>query len=533
MSDARLISVQVERFKSYEAPTRIELDPLTVILGRNNGGKSTLIQALLLLKQTLAHPRRDVPLHLEGPVDALTLRELTFGWPQEGERVEGPTIEVRWRSTVDVNAARGAAGWPDVANVVKHTGISWLTEQPATKTLETALHLFTEESQGRARTSRIELRSFDRDGSEHEVVVLRSDAGSSCRWDGQLTEDIEVEYDHFLPLLQLDRQGLGPRHRGRSWHTGFLLLFDQPLEDLKRILGGLQYLGSTRDLPPSVHRPASVPPDDLGVSGEYAAQLIHARQADLVHYLSPPRVTEAGVELESSVQARRFVDATNDVLEHLGVTARLRLEDVPNIGFRLLFGNASLTQVGRGLTYLLPIVELGLFADPLRFRGELGDQPLEDYRQACHGVTHIALEEPESHLHPKVQTRLAHWMVALAMSGRQLIVETHSDHLVRRLRGLMARAQPGDALEVWLRDSVSIVEVEQEQGRSRICASRLTPQGSVAEHWPADFMDEASDEERAIYYAGLDKPAEPAEERSPDLQIEHDMGPEPEPEDEP
>lgn len=107
------------------------------------------------------------------------------------------------------------------------------------------------------------------------------------------------------------------------------------------------------------------------------------------------------------------------------------------IGFRLLFGDANSTHVGRGLTYLFPIVEPGLFADPLRFRGEFGEMTPEEYKQACSGYTHIAFEQPEAHLHPKVQTRLAHWMVALAMANRQLIVETHSDHLVRRLRGLM------------------------------------------------------------------------------------------------
>src|SRR5690606_4559885 len=147
----------------------------------------------------------------------------------------------------------------------------------------------------------------------------------------------------------------------------------------------------------------------------------------------------------------------------LGVDTKLRVEDIQNIGFRLLFGDASLTHVGRGLTYLLPIIELGLFADPQRFEGEVGEQSLQAYRDACPGYAHLALEEPESHLHPKVQTRLAHWMVALAMVDRRIIVETHSDHFVRRLRGLMARAAAGSELEQWLRENVSIIEVEQDQ----------------------------------------------------------------------
>ena len=54
----------------------------------------------------------------------------------------------------------------------------------------------------------------------------------------------------------------------------------------------------------------------------------------------------------------------------------------------------------------------------------------------------------------------------------------------------------------------------------------LTPQGSL-EDWPAEFMDEATDEERAIYDASLDKPAVPVAPL-PDLgEIEHDVGEEP------
>ena len=77
MSNARLLSLKLRKFKSYEAETEIPLAPLTVVLGRNNSGKSSIIQALLLLKQTLALPRKEVPLHLDGMVEALNLRELT------------------------------------------------------------------------------------------------------------------------------------------------------------------------------------------------------------------------------------------------------------------------------------------------------------------------------------------------------------------------------------------------------------------------------------------------------------------------
>lgn len=531
MSNARLLSVEVERFKSYEAATRIDLAPLTVIVGRNNSGKSTLIQALLLLKQTLAHPRADVPVHLEGPVDALTLRELTsFGWrKKDGERIAGPRICVRWRSVVDVGAVAMRAflhrGSVQKGDSESFTGVGWLSDHDQ-KPLETELCIATTEEQGRPALERVTLVSATDEGERHSLEIKAVGGRWRCTWDGRLCEHIAVELDHFIPHLVLDRGQLEPDHFERALYNSYLLLFSQPLDDLEALLRDFLYLESPRLPTPSIYRPSSVPPEEIGVSGEYAAQLIHARQSDVVHYLPPLHVGDAVIEIPTKVRARPFVEAINDVLSGLGVGAPLRIDELQNnLGFRLFFGDASLPHVGRGLTHLLPVVELGLFADPLRFKGEPGDLPLEDYRTAS-GYAHLAFEEPEAHFHPKVQTRLAHWMVALAMVNRRIIVETHSDHFVRRLRGLMARATPGSELEQWLRENVSIVEVEQDaEGRSRLHASRLTPDGMLSEHWPADFMDEASEEERAIYYASLDKA--PASEPLSVEGVEHDTGGEP------
>jgi hypothetical protein len=206
------------------------------------------------------------------------------------------------------------------------------------------------------------------------------------------------------------------------------------------------------------------------------------------------------------VLATPLIDAVNFMFSALGVHAPLKVEDVQDIGFRLLFGSASLSHVGRGLGSLLPLIELGLIADPLRFIGQEGSMSTEDYSRLSPGYAHIALEEPEAHLHPKVASQLAHWLVSLAVANRRLIVETHSDHLVRRLRGLVARAGTGSALEDWLLKNVAILSVDQDaEGISKVTSSRLTVDGGVSEVWPADFMDEATDEESAIYYAKLDK----------------------------
>jgi predicted ATPase len=267
-----------------------------------------------------------------------------------------------------------------------------------------------------------------------------------------------------------------------------------------------------------------VPPEEIGVSGEYAAQLLHARREEIIHYLSPLGVDHERLEMPSLVRARPLVEALNDVMESLGVAARLRLEDVKDVGFRLLFGEASLQHVGRGLSYLLPVIELGLITDPLRFKSPTADVSLEEYGRACSRVAHCALEEPEAHLHPKVQSRLAHWLVALALCQRQLIVESHSDHLVRRLRGLAARATLGSDMERWLLKNIRLLHVEQANGESVLTPMELTAEGGL-ESWPADFMDEATNEERMIYDVSLDKTDEVSVTDRVD--VEHDVGDEP------
>jgi len=536
MSNAKLLALTVERFKPFAHSTRVELAPLTIILGRNNSGKSTLIQSLLLLKQTLRDVNPEVMLGLDGTVDAFNLRELTFGWPaaddprpglEEGpERTRGPTITVEWECEVDVKSAIAQLRGADLDNLAKHSGIQWLASPPDHAVLRTAMTLETADIDGAARISSIVLTSGEGEQQTNIEILVTEDPLHALSWNGELAASIDVELDHFIPRLHIDRSSLDKRDRQRAWHDAYLVGFAPPLQSLKELLAEMHYLGSTRQPPPSLFKAATTAPTELGVSGELAAQLLHRRQRDIVHFLPPLTLLSGVLDVPDRVLARPFAQAVNAVMEALSVHASVRVEDVKEVGFRLMFGNASLAHVGRGLGYLLPLIELCLFADPQRFTGPANDTTLAEYQATCRSFTHIALEEPEAHLHPKVASRLAHWLVSLAMSNRRLLVETHSDHLVRRLRGLVARAGRGSELEAWLLANVVVLSVEQDaSGRSTVTTSRLTAEGGVGEIWPADFMDEATDEESAIYYAKLDKTGSPEPSASP---VEMISGEEPE-----
>lgn len=97
----------------------------------------------------------------------------------------------------------------------------------------------------------------------------------------------------------------------------------------------------------------------------------------------------------------------------------------------------------------------------------------------------VYIEQPELHLHPKAQHRLAGILARAITSGVKVIIETHSSILLRGIQTLVANG----TLE---RDRVSLYWFEQDvtSGRSLVSQARLDAQGAFGD-WPADFDEVA------------------------------------------
>lgn len=513
MANAKLISVSIERFKSHAALTRVDLGLLNVIVGKNNSGKSSVIQALLLLKQTLEFPRLDVPLRLEGYVDALSIRELTYGWPDastSGNMVLGPSFTLEWKSTINVARALSDLGSPDLATLSSKASLPWINSNESSTSINTTnrLALNYAEQQGKTVLQNIQLDSIVIQDSLSFLTSFQFkrslDGDWVCYFGNELSPQLVVNLEHFLPFVSINRRNVGPRDRQRSWFNAFHILFVESLEDLKGLIKGFAFLSSTRTLPKNLYNPSTEPTDNIGVSGENAALLLQSHQSDYVHYLLP-QIAVPGALPEFKEQT--LVVAVNEVLNSIGVDSHVSIEEIRNAGFRLLFGRASIQHVGRGLTFLLPLIQLGLVSDPMRYKHK-PNMSRSEYDELTHVA--CAFEEPEAHLHPKVQSGLALWFIALAMGRRQVIVETHSDHLVRKLRSLVATSPENSPMEKWLLEHVSLISVEQKDGVSSLTTSGLTKVGGI-EIWPGDFMDESVKIEQEIYFASMDKSQESLE----------------------
>lgn len=78
-----LKEIKLRQFKAFnDMPETIKLSPITILVGENSSGKTSVIQSLLLLKQTLQSVPRTPALKIDAPyVEFSHLCEATYGWP--------------------------------------------------------------------------------------------------------------------------------------------------------------------------------------------------------------------------------------------------------------------------------------------------------------------------------------------------------------------------------------------------------------------------------------------------------------------
>jgi predicted ATPase len=124
------------------------------------------------------------------------------------------------------------------------------------------------------------------------------------------------------------------------------------------------------------------------------------------------------------------------------------------------------TNVGFGITYILPIIVALLFATP---------------------DTLIILENPEAHLHPKGQSKMGELLALVASYGIQIIVETHSDHILNGIRRAV-RQEKLNAQNV----QIHYFERHSHNGlaSTKVISPKLDQDGRI-DIWPEGFFDQS------------------------------------------
>ena len=600
-----LAEIRLENFKSVNNAT-VALRPLSVVVGRNSSGKSTLLQSVLALAQAVRNKSNSSQFPLNGEY----VRLGTFGEVLSFQNtIDHPEIAIGFSVAADSRSprfrnSRGTRD-PGQRNLISWTGHLKAPEESSSgfATL-TAFEFGISTTSDQVEGSRVSLdvssvrseidrqgpwpvavdpRSFRPDRSllwvDGRIVDLTS--GKSSRvdsvsvtgglpsaafrqetrfvvyarqwWDAynevlseaialkktehaekisqgksvkKKNDAIEVAYQNFLEIFEYENNsgrlidedepslpfGFGPNRPQRFFERRSIRLnekkrdavaesiaalgeaeFNSRLkvsllkeewindlvqDDIGSEIGGdlwaatrsaeilfrdLQYLGPLRESPQVLYNPG---PSriDLGTKGEYTAAVLHAHQNR--RYMVPLP--------DGSVRNTRLGEALNLWLEKLGLADKANATDRGRLGIGLTVfpvgsgKDVDLTSVGVGVSQVLPVLLLCLLAR----RGSV-----------------VLMEQPELHLHPAMQLRLADFLLACAKSGRQIIIETHSEHLVNRLRLHVAQDETSETS-----DHVQLLFAEQESGVTSYRTSQINPLGGLSEDWPRGFLDVGSEE---------------------------------------
>lgn len=360
-------SIRLEHFKCFENAS-IELRNLTVLTGSNASGKSTVIQAILALSQTV----------------------------REGDFLQRVLLNGR---SVHLGT---------VCDVVDQLS-----------------------------------------GRDSCGITLEYE-GSCYRW---WLKGLRSDYSFAIDSIAIDGDNYVTPSNLRS------LLPEGVNNRLPDLLRRLNYVSAERSGPREFYPVHEVPSNMwVGAGGEYAAGIVHefgdfTISRDLVISDIPPTLrnqVEAymdklfpgfGLEIDR-------VAGSNSVLLKLRTARTMEWSRPINVGF--------------GITQVFPIIVAALTAHP----GDI-----------------VIVENPEVHLHPHGQSMIGEFLAEVASTGVQLLVETHSDHVLNGIRKAVKAKRIESA------KSCIYYFASRESGFPQSQSIEVGVNGSIS-YWPKGFFDQ-------------------------------------------
>ncbi len=439
--------IRMTNFKSWRDTGAVRMAPLTAFFGANSSGKSSLLQMLLLLKQTAESNDRGLVLKTgsmqPGYVNLGTPQEITFG--NEKEMLLG----VSWRLDPSSNLRvpiPGEDSFLDIENLAFASTI-------------------------RAEPQRVYVRSLSyRQADKFSVNLDRKDNNRytiRAYVDGE-----EARRPSHRPRVLLTAEkcyGFSDEALLYYQDTGYLRSLEHEFE---RQFRKLHYLGPLREYPQRTYVWGGERPSNLGLKGEQAVHALLSGKSQSIfsgargkYSKLDARVAKwlVDLDLSASFETRPLFEGSNQYAVWLK-----RHENS---------SETLLSDVGIGVSQVLPVLVLCYYV------------PL--------GST-IILEQPELHLHPSVQSGLADVFIDVIKRRKvQIIVESHSEHFLRRLQLRIAeeKLNPCDT---------ALYFCEMREGESKLKPLELDMFGSIC-NWPEDFFGDMTGETIKIVKLGFER----------------------------
>ena len=372
-----ITKIAVKGFKSIAEACEIDIRPLTLLAGANSSGKSSIMEPLLLLKQTLEAPYDPGPLLIDGPNVQFTEAAQFLSTLPDGKRADRFQLQIESREH----------GYFDSVQTIFKKGDRGIEIVKMTTEKRSAFNppLFSPE---RATLSP------DMPNVRRSKCILES-----------LPDDYRSKGSH-IPTIMTDHLN---REITKSIHLPGLR--GNPERSYKLTGTGSRYPGTFEN---------------------YVATLIHEWQERTDKPLETLGNPFDRYELEEEFQ--NYQNYSNpaailaEVLNILGLTGHVRAKKIGDTRIELQVGRllhhrnneidmVNITDVGFGVSQVLPVLVALIVARPSQL---------------------VYLEQPELHLHPRAQVALAQVLADAAKRGVRVVAETHSSLLLLGVQTLVA-----------------------------------------------------------------------------------------------
>lgn len=201
----------------------------------------------------------------------------------------------------------------------------------------------------------------------------------------------------------------------------------------------------------------------IGTRGEYTGHFL------FVNGLKP--IPIANFEYPQA-KSMNLIDQVEAWMREVSPGTRIKIKSNPEmdlLSLQYFYGDGNpyrATNVGFGISYTLPIIVAVLASTP---------------------GTLILIENPEAHLHPKGQSKMGELLALAASCGVQVVIETHSDHI---LNGIRLAVHSGKLHHKDVQLHYFSREEENGQVVTQVISPRLDADGRI-DTWPEGFFDQA------------------------------------------
>lgn len=443
-----LKQLTIHNFKSWQNTGQMPLASLTGLFGTNSSGKTGIIQLLLMLKQTVESPDRQRVLHTGDDktyIDLGTITDVIYQHQIPGE--------IEFSLTWDL---------PETLNIINPEGelddiIFSISSLSFNANIEVTAESLTVKNMS---------YSFDYDNKKYLFGMEKQD--------NQNNKD-KSEYKLLSPNYNVRRfkgrvwplpqpiKSYGFPDQINSYYQNAAFLADFVLA-FEGVFQNIYYLGPLRDYPRRSYTYAGYQPQGVGKKGEQAIAALLASRTQNNEENIEQRIAEWLREL-GLIHDFQLKPIAENRQEY-----ELRVRRTPNSSEVLI------TDVGFGVSQILPVLVLCYYAPK--------------------GST-LIFEQPEIHLHPSVQAGLADVFIDVIKNrNMQIILESHSEHLLRRLQRRIAEEQLQE------NDTALYFCQLNEQGNSELIPLELDAYGNI-NNWPVGFFGDEMGELLAMTEAAM------------------------------